>query len=379
MSLPPPGDVSGPSRNGGGGSPILLGRCLDPTGNIVEPLPLLLGCLHRMLASGRESLAEHHARNGSSGGGGGGGRWADPENILDDDDDEMDGGGGGGGAAGGGPSGPGRAAEMAAAEALGEALDELDGDLRRMSAALRECPLEEFDLDKVVDFSPTGGVAARTKLATAALLCGSYEALMQGSLLLLGGGGSGSGSGGSSKDVPAPAAVRGLLRLFDCRQTLLKLVRPSLPTVAQQRAKKGGTGAASSGGGGGSGGSAGGSSSSFSLEGESAGGGGGGGGGGAGLPGFSATGCFGLTLFPGGMPCLGMSFVEGMLSVLNVDPPDDEEETEGDTERDPGLVDDDAGGEPPTEVGVTGRGVAGARVWAPPLLVLSGRCSGRRG
>ncbi|CAN0113188.1 unnamed protein product, partial [Scytosiphon promiscuus] len=69
----------------------------------------------------------------------------------------------------------------------------------------------------------------------------------------------------------------------------------------------------------------------------------------AGLPGFSATGCFGLTLYPGGMPCLGMSFVEGMLSVLNVDQQDDEDTEEGDTERDPGLIDDDGDTEPPTE------------------------------
>ncbi|CAM9979899.1 unnamed protein product, partial [Hapterophycus canaliculatus] len=268
----------------------------------------------------------------SGGSSGGGGRGSEPENVLDGDGDDAMGG------AGGGLVGSGRAEEIAAAEALGEVLDELESDLRRLSAALRGCPLEEFDLDKVVDFSPSGGSTARTKLATAALLCGSYEALMQGSLLLSTGG------SGSVKDLPSPASVRVLMRLFDCRQTLLKLVRPSLPTAAQQRARKGGTGAASSGGGsGGGGGGSGGSS--FSVEGESA---GSGGGAGAGLPGFSATSCFGLTLYPGGMPCLGMSFVGGMLSVLNIDQPG-EEDAEGDTEIDPGLADDDAAGEPPTE------------------------------
>ncbi|CAN0559467.1 unnamed protein product, partial [Laminaria digitata] len=66
--------------------------------------------------------------------------------------------------------------------ALLESLEELDGDLRRLSTALSGAALEDFGLDKVADFSPAGGPAARAKLATAALLCGSYEAFMQGSL-----------------------------------------------------------------------------------------------------------------------------------------------------------------------------------------------------
>lgn len=70
------------------------------------------------------------------------------------------------------------------------------------------------------------------------------------------------------------------------------------------------------------------------------------------MPGFSAAGCFGLTLHAGGMPCLGVAFVEDMLTVLNADSSDGgDEETEGDTECDPGLVDVDmAGADPPTEV-----------------------------
>ncbi|CAM9831866.1 unnamed protein product, partial [Ectocarpus sp. 8 AP-2014] len=206
------------------------------------------------------------------------------------------------------------------------------------STALSGCPLSEFDLDKVADFSPSGGLAARTKLATAALLCGSYEALMQGSLLLpatVGGQRSAAAAAspvhGSSK-LPALASVQGVLRLFDCRQALLDLVRPSLPTAAQQRAKKGNGGAASN-------------SSSNSLWGESESASGGGGG----QPGFSAAGCFGLTLYPGGMPCLGLAFVEDMLAVLNVDASSGEE-TEGDTERDPGQLDVDLSrDDPPTE------------------------------
>eukprot|EP00752_Nemacystus_decipiens_P005128 g4653.t1 len=333
VRLPPPADgeaAGSASRSGvGGGMPLLLGRCVGSTGDIVEPLPLLLGCLNRMLVSGRESLAEH-VRSRSSGDSLG------MDNTLEEDDDEED------GASQAGPAGE------TTAEALRSTLDELGSDLRRLSAALSACPLEEFDLDKVTDFSPTGGPAARGKLATAALLCGSYEALMQGSLLLS------PTTGGGGGKFPAPASVQGLLGLFDCRQTLLSLVRPSLPTAAQQRPKKGGAEAAgASGSGSGSGSS--GSTVGGSLGGEGESGAGGGGGGGTTLPGYSAAGCFGLTLHPGGMPCLGVKFVEDMLTVLNVDKPgdDDDEETEGDTERDPGLVDVDMaggdGGDPPTE------------------------------
>ncbi|CAM9230899.1 unnamed protein product, partial [Ectocarpus sp. 13 AM-2016] len=338
VSLPPPvdgglegtgprsGGSGGGGSGGGGGAPLLLGRCLNSAGEIVEPLPLLLGCLHSMLVAGRESLAEHARSSNSSPRRGGGA--VDPENMLDNDD-------------GDGPLGPAEAAAAAASGGLRETLNELEGDLRRLSTALSGCPLSEFDLDKVADFSPSGGLAARTKLATAALLCGSYEALMQGSLLLpatVGGQRSTAAAAvspvhGYSK-LPALASVQGVLRLFDCRQALLDLVRPSLPTAAQQRAKKGSGGAASNS-----------NSSSNGLWGESESSSGGGGG----QPGFSAAGCFGLTLYPGGMPCLGLAFVEDMLAVLNVDASSGEE-TEGDTERDPGQMDvhlsrDD----PPTE------------------------------
>lgn len=330
LSLPPPaeGELAGSaSRCGSGGMPLLFNRCIGSGGDIVEPLPLLLGCLHRMLVSGRESLAEH-AR--SSGSGSGGGDSLDPDSMLGDDGD-------GAAQAGGGEA-------AATAEALRETLDELSGDLQRLSTALSGCPLEEFDLDKVADFSPSGGLVARGKLATAALLCGSYEALMQGSLLLSRPAGGGGGRGG--KLFPAATSVQGLLGLFDRRQTLLALVRPSLPTAAQQRSKKGGIEASSSSSGSGGGSSTGVGGTSFAGDAD-----GGGAGGGAALPGYSAAGCFGLTLRPGGMPCLGMTFVEDMLTVLNVDKPDDDEETDGDTERDPGLVDVDmVGGDPPTEV-----------------------------
>ncbi|CAN0118562.1 unnamed protein product, partial [Ectocarpus fasciculatus] len=352
VSLPPPvdgglegtgprngGGGSGGGGGGGGGSPLLLRRCLDSGGDIIEPLPLLLGCLHRMLVAGRESLAEH-ARSSSSSPSRGGGA-VDPENMLDDDD-------GDGSNDGDGPLGPAEAAAAAAAGGLLEVLNELEDDLRRLSRALSDCPLSEFDLDKVADFSPNGGLAARTKLATAALLCGSYEALMQGSLLLPAtGGGQRSAAvaavspvGGCSK-LPALVSVQGVLRLFDCREALLGLVRPSLPTAAQQRAKKGSGGAAS----GGTSNSNSNSNSSSSLWGESESASGGGGG----QPGFSAAGCFGLTLYPGGMPCLGLAFVEDMLAVLNVDVSSGEE-TEGDTERDPGQMDVDLSrDDPPTE------------------------------
>lgn len=355
VNLPADGGLAGSASRstgaGAGGAPLLLNICLGSMGEIVEPLPLFLGCLHRMLVSGRESLAEH-ARSGSSSGGGGG---ADPENILGGDDD-VDG--------AGNQMGAGEA--TAAAEALRETLDELDNDLRRLSTALADCPLEEFNLDKVVDFCPNGGLDARKKLATAALLCGSYEALMQGSLLLTVGGVGGGDprpvalmSSPVGSKLPSPPSIRGLLGLFDRRQTLLSLVRPSLPTASQQRAKKGSTEAASSGQ----------SSTGFGSlagDGESCGGGGGVGGGGGGLPGFSAGGCFGLTLYPGGMPCLGMTFVEDMLAVLNIDKTNeqavsDDEETEGDTERDPGLIDVDAAdGDPPTQVSVLRRGSVSA-------------------
>ncbi|CAB1119943.1 unnamed protein product [Ectocarpus sp. CCAP 1310/34] len=342
VSLPPPVDGglegTGPRNGGGGGSgsgggsPLLLGRCLDSAGDIVEPLPLLLGCLHRMLVAGRESLTEHaHSSNSSLSRGGGA---VDPENMLDDDD-------------GDGPLGPAEAAAAAVAGRLRETLNKVEDDLRRLSAALSGCPLSEFDLDKVADFSPSGGLAARTKLATAALLCGSYEALMQGSLLLpatVGGQRSAAAAAavspvhGCSK-LPTLASVQGVLRLFDCRQALLDLVRPSLPTAAQQRPKKGNGGAASNS-----------NSSSNGLWGESESSSGGGGG----QPGFSAAGCFGLTLYPGGMPCLGLVFVEDMLAVLNVDASSGEE-TEGDTERDPGQIEVDLSGDgPPTEVGCHG-------------------------
>ena len=232
------------------------------------------------------------------------------------------------------------AAATAAGMALLESLEELDGDLRRLSTALSDAALEDFGLDKVADFSPTGAPAARAKLATAALLCGSYEAFMQGSLLLARPANGGAPAAASPRRRPSTASLRALLGLFDCRQALLKLVRPGLPTPAQQRAKKLASAGAS--GGGGSSGSVWGS---LGGDGESAvGAGGGATRSGPGQPGFSALGCFGLTLHPGGMPCLGMPFVEDILAVLNLEPEegDDGEETEGDTECDPGVVDVDA-------------------------------------
>lgn len=280
-----------------------------------------------MLVSGRESLAEH-ARNNSNG------VRAEPDSLLDDEFAED--------------RGDAVREEMAAAaaEPLRESLDELDRDLRRLSAAVSSAAPEEFGLDKVGDFSPTGGPAARADLATAALLCGAYEALMQGSLILCSDGPTSAATrvSGSAGGLPASSAVRALLKLFDCRQTLLELVRPALPTNSQQRSKKTAVG---------------GSKSSGSLGGslggdeESAGGAGGISGAGVGAPGFSAAGCFALTLYAGGMPCLGMTFVENMLAVLNVDAAgeggDEAEETEGDTERDVGVVDVDAE-EPTTQV-----------------------------
>lgn len=287
----------------GGGPPLLLGRCLDPnTGDIVEPLPLLIGCLHSMLVSGRKNIMEH----------------VENSNPGDTNSDSM------------ANDGPGRQEDVrgaanAAMVALRESLDELSRDLRRLSAAVSSSVLEEFGLDKVADFSPIEGPVARAKLATAALLCGSYEALMQGSLLSLG---RTTDAVVTPRRVPAAVSIRALLRLFDRRQNLLELVRPSLPTLAQQRAKKGSSGSSSIGS------SLGGDSESAPGFGVA----------GAGLPGFSATGCFGLTLYPGGMPCLGMAFVEDMLAVLNIEAEKDEyeEDSEGDAELDPGVVRVDA-------------------------------------
>ena len=230
-------------------------------------------------------------------------------------------------------------AETATGMALLESLDELNGDLRRLSTALSGAALEEFGLDKVADFSPNGGPAARAKLATAALLCGSYEAFMQGSLLLMGRPAKrGRAVMVTPRRRPTAASLRALLGLFDCRQALLELVRPGLPTPAQQRTKK----AAGASGGSGSNGNSCSVGASLGGDGESAMGAGGSAAGSG--PGFSAHGCFGLTLHLGGMPCLGMAFVEDMLAVLNVEPEegDDGEETEGDTECDPGVVDVDA-------------------------------------
>lgn len=317
-------EQSGGSGSSAGGSPpLLLARCLDQsTGDIAEPLPLLIGCLHRMVVSGRASLAER-AGNTPDG-------WTvDPDSMLDDDVDGLG------------------TAATAAGMALLESLEELDGDLRRLSNAVSGAALEDFGLDKVADFSPAGGPVARAKLATAALLCGSYEAFMQGSLLLMARPANGGPTGAAAalrRRRPTAASLKAFLGLFDCRQALLELVRPGLPTPAQQRAKKSASAGVSGGGGGSVGSGSGGGS--LGGDGESAGGvGGGAAGSGPGQPGFSAHGCFGLTLHPGGMPCLGMSFVEDMLAVLNLEPDegDDGEETEGDTECDPGVIGVDSG------------------------------------
>lgn len=319
---------------GGGNQPLLLKRCLDPhTGDIVEPLPLLIGCLHRMLGMGRENLAAHEDAVA-------GGEEASVDSMLDHDLDRRSGAGAG---------------SIVAAETLRDFLDELDVDLRRLADAVSSAELEDFGLDKVADFSPDGSPAARGNLAAAALLCGSYEALMQGALLLPSGSSAsqhhrGGGRSAGTRGVPPAPAVRSLLRLFDRRQTLLERVRSALPTPAQQqRGKKGPTGGSSS------------SSNSSSVSSGSTGGGdwemvGGGGtnGPGAGLPGYSPTGCFTLTLYPGGMPCLGMAFVEDLLSVMNAEADSSQEngggeESDGDTERDPSVINADTD-EPPTEV-----------------------------
>lgn len=319
-------------RGGGGGQPpLLLTRCLDThSGDIVEPLPLLIGCLYRMLVLGKDNLTVHEGRHNAAEGG--------ADNMLDDDNGTVG------------------AESIAAAEPLEESLDELEHDLRRLSAAISVAELEDFGLDKVTDFSPDGERLARDKLASATLLCGTYETLMQGALLL-----SRRPIATTSlptqhtKKLPRASDLRSLLTLFDRRQTLLELVRPSLPTAAQQRGNKrsalGGSSSSSS------------SSSGFGSGGGSGGGGGGGDlesvgygsvvGGGAGSPGFSVAGCFGLTLYPGGMPCLGIKFVEDMLAVFNSEGDgieEEDEETEGDTERDMAVVDADSG-EPTAEVG----------------------------
>lgn len=307
------------AAGGAAGQPLLLRRCLDPnTGDVVEPLPLLIGCLHRMLVSGRERLAEHAGNSNGVG--------AEPDSLMDDAFVENRG-------------DAVRGELAAAAEGLRESLDELDRDLRCLSAAVSSAALEDFGLDKVREFSPTGGPTARVNLATAALLCGSYEALMQGSLLLIDRPIRRTRVG-SADGLPSSSAVRALLRLFDCRQTLLELVRPTLPTHAQQRAKKAAVGGSRTSGSWGG---------SLGGDDESSGGAGGISGAGVGVPGFSAAGCFALTLYAGGMPCLGMTFVESMLAVLNVDPAGEGEDTEGDTERDLGAVDVDAE-EPATQV-----------------------------
>lgn len=310
----------------------------------MEPLPLLIGCLYRMLVSGRERVAEYKAKLQAE-------AEHETDSMLDDSLDVL------GGTTAGGPS------EMKAAiEALQESLDELAGDLDRLSGALSSTALEEFGLDKVADFCHTADPHARTKLATAALLCGTYETLMQGSLFGVGQCNNSAvssttePSAAARRRLPTAASLRALLRLYDGRQNLLELVRPNLPSQSQQRVKKaagaigGGNtyGSNNASAGGSLGGDGGGSSSLMAGGGVAS-------SAGAGLPGFSASGSFGLTLYPEGMPCLGMKFVEDMLSVLNIESEegsgtvDGEDTEEGDTELDPGLVDQEKG-DPPTEV-----------------------------
>lgn len=320
----PAADGATDSGRGSGQLILLLKRCLDPQcGDIVEPLPLLIGCLHRILVSGKGSLAAHEdalADERTSGSQEVGGKG----DVIVENGNRVSSVG---------------AESSAALEALRESLDELDCDLRRLSTAVSEADLEDFGLDKVADFSPVGGAVSRGNLAAAALLCGSYEALMQGALLLSDRRSARSltQQSKSQSRLPSASAVRGLLSLFDRRQALVDLVRPSLPTAAQQRGSKKAATASSS------------NSNSFGV-----GSGGGGGdsesvghgaavtGGGAGSPGFSAAGCFALTLYPAGMPCLGITFVEEMLTVLNSEDEvgdEDDDETEVDTERDVSVMD----------------------------------------
>lgn len=327
--------ITRPSGSGGGGgeSPLLLSRCIDThSGDIVEPLPLLIGCLYRMLDLGRENLAAHKDRVGEARGLGG-------DSMLDDDESRAAG-----------------AEFSAAAETLQESLNALEQDLRRLSSAVSSSQLEDFGLDKMSAFSLTGETGSKGNLATAALLCGSYEALMQGALLPPDHRATATAErrgGGGKRLHPRSSSVRDLLALFDRRQTLLELVRPSFSTLAQQRGtKKAGIGGGSSSSGHGFGS---GSGTGDGVGGDSEGVGNAGfGGGSAGSPGFSIAGSFGLTLYPGGMPCLGISFVEDMLTVLNNQGGDTEEQredAEGDTEQDVAVV-GQGSQDPSTLVGV---------------------------
>ena len=299
----------------GGGAVLVLSRCLDSSsGEIVEPLPLLISCLHRMAILGKESLAEHVG--------------------IPDDSDRME-------YDRALRERAGEAGNTAAEEPLREVIGELEGCLQQLSAASSATTLEEFGLDKVTDFSPSGGPLARENLATAALLCGCYEALMQGALILMGRPAAGATAVASPTRLPAAGSVRVLLKLFDRRQALFDLVRPRLQASAHQRGKK------ATGRGGGSRGS---SSGIDSDPDGSANGGVGATGAGVGQPGFSPGGCFGLTLYPGGMPCLGMAFVEDMLAVLNMEA-EDGDEMEGETEPDPVVMEEESGSkDPPSTV-----------------------------
>lgn len=282
-----------------GGSILLApGRCLDSsTGEIVEPLPLLIGCLHRMVVLARENLVDH------------------PDSPDDSDRTDYDRGLHGGTI---------EAGTDGVAAPLREIVRELEDYLRKLSAASSSATLEDFGIDKVADFSPLGGASAGGKIATAALLCGCYEVLMQGVLVLVG---PQPASRGAAVRLPTADSVRALLKLFDRRQALLDLVRSKVSSSAQHRGKKvAGKGA-------------GGSSSIFEGDTESLPSGGSSiQGVEAGRPGVSPAGCFVLTLYPEGMPCLGITFVEDMLAALNLEPEEDGLETEGDTERDQCIV-----------------------------------------
>ncbi|CAN0474277.1 unnamed protein product, partial [Discosporangium mesarthrocarpum] len=230
------------SRGSGSSSPppIILRRCLDPSqpGRISEPLPLLIGSLCRMVAIGQRDLASGPLPS------------LLPSSVSIPVDSEE------------------RAAAAAATtttnmvpeatggatEGLRVALDSLAGDLCRLSRAMASSEPEDFGLDKVAEFLPAGCYGygpqgsgaggdsisgAGINLAMAALLAGTYEALMQGALVTQSPVDPDPAPGGPGGVVqPTRGALRLLLKLFDRRRRLLDLVRPGLPTPSLQRGRK---------------------------------------------------------------------------------------------------------------------------------------------
>ncbi|CAM9315200.1 unnamed protein product, partial [Phaeothamnion confervicola] len=250
-------------------APLLLHRCLDSgTGAIMEPLPALLACASTLAAASSASTAS-------------GDDTAEDSDGAGSDGDGNDGGGSDVSGDGG-------------ASYLRKECEALAGKLAVLSESMSAAVPEDFGLDKTSSFAPSTPAGA-ANLAKAALLVGSLEALMQAAL----------STGGSP---PSARAVMLTMRLWQGRQRVIKLVQPVLAAaLAAQRKKGSGAEGKGKGKSKGKAAAAAPAPSSTAAAGAMA----------AICPGYSATGTFALTLRAGGLPSLGLPFVEGMLCVLN--------------------------------------------------------------